>query len=117
MDTRLRRWGSIVIPIASLAITFVTVTGSLALQFASNREQSTIKLYEVTFKPKQEAYSSFMTALVKASLASNSPTPDQAYLYLDGMEFAFYSFQPFLSDSLGVSSKAYGLYRVVLWTG
>jgi hypothetical protein len=84
------------ITIASLGIAGLSIISSGLLQWRSMIEQRELKQYEVSFKPKQEAYSSFMGAFTKAEVAAVAH--EQANM-LDGfnrMESAYFLFEPFL---------------------
>jgi hypothetical protein len=58
-EARSKKWGTVIIPLASLFLVGLSIFGTAAIQWASLREQGDLKRYEVSFKPKQEAYSEF----------------------------------------------------------
>lgn len=92
-----RWWTSFIIPLVSLGVAIVSVIGTVSVQWFSIREQAASKRYEVDFRPKQQAYSSFMLAInliVGAVAAQNGA---EYLAQMDQMELAFFSLEPFLS--------------------
>lgn len=59
-EEKIRRWTSMWIPLLSLFIALSAVISSAYMQIRNNNTQVDLKRYEVTFKTKQDAYSSFM---------------------------------------------------------
>jgi hypothetical protein len=75
------------ITVFSLFIALATVGTSLF----SIREQSDLKRYEVTFKPKQTAYSDFMSAFDETSVAAFKHDDQKTLADFVRMETAFLS--------------------------
>jgi hypothetical protein len=55
-ESKTKFFGTVIIPIVSLFIAFCSIAVSGYLQFKSMNEQNYLKMYEISFKPKQEAY-------------------------------------------------------------
>lgn len=99
-DANQRKWSSIVIPLGSLAVALVSVLSSMGIQWVSIREQGELKRYEVSFKPKQEAYSNFMGALVNATNAAALQDKATLLVQFGRMEMAYFLIEPFLGAQL-----------------
>jgi len=97
-EAKSRKWGTVIIPLASLLIAGLSVFGSVAVQWTSLREQRELKRYEVSFKPKQEAYSAFMNAFTKAAFYAQSGDEANALQEVTRMDATYYLFEPFLSE-------------------
>jgi hypothetical protein len=99
-ESRSRRWSTVVIPLVSLLVAGISVLSGLYAQWMSQNAQKQIKFYEVGFKPKYDAYSTFMGAIVNMS-ASAVAHDEHAVLSENAkLEAAFYSLEPFLDPHL-----------------
>ena len=94
-DEKSRRMGTMV-TIGSLGIAALSIFSSAWLQLQSMREQRELKQYEVSFKPKQEAYSNFMSAFTKAMLAANAHEQANVFTEFSRMDLPYFLFEPFL---------------------
>jgi hypothetical protein len=95
-DTSIRKWGTIVIPALSILLALIALSASTWVGWSSIREQTAMKRYEVSFKPKQEAYSKFMSAMTAAGLAALANDKVNALKELSQGEQAYFLFEPFL---------------------
>ena len=98
-EARSKLWSTVVIPSASLFLVAASLAGTTIVQLASLREQRELKQYEVSFKPKQEAYADFMTALTNLALYSESADRENANREAARMDTSFYHLEAFLSAS------------------
>ena len=98
-EARVKKWSSVVIPFLSLLLAFLSVSTTVWLQRKSIDEQSDLKRYEVSFKPKQEAYSKFMSAISAAALSATAQEKENLLSQLSQAEQAYFSFEPFLKES------------------
>jgi hypothetical protein len=94
-EERSRRIGTIA-TIGSLIVAGLAILTNGGLQWLSMREQRELKQYEVSFKPKQEGYSTFMSALTKGVLAVDLHERADAVAEFNRMESAYFLFEPFL---------------------
>jgi hypothetical protein len=119
-EERAKRWSSMWIPILTTIVALTAVSSSAYLQIRSINTQRDLKQYEVGFKPKQEAYSSFMRALILAFDSALNRDHNALVTNLDKMESTYYGLQPFLNESTqatiwdqyqNFSSMCYGLAK------
>jgi hypothetical protein len=99
-EARVKTWSSIVIPFLSVLLALLSVSSTVWLQRKSIEEQSDLKRYEVSFKPKQEAYSKFMSAISAAALSAVAQEKENLLSQLSEAEQAYFLFEPFLKDDL-----------------
>lgn len=97
-EGKFKRFGTVWIPIGSLLLAALSVGATGISQWKSIESQEKLKFYEVEFKPKQEAYSTFMNELMLSALAANKHSEDEALDHINKMESAFYRFEPFLDE-------------------
>jgi hypothetical protein len=105
-EARARKWSSLIIPLASLLVAIVSVVGSIAIQRYSIGEQTAMKQYQISFKPKQEAYSNFMVASALAVTATAAQDQENLMKQITTMESSYYSFEPFLKEAERTKIKA-----------
>jgi hypothetical protein len=98
-EAKSKKWGTVIIPLASLLVAGLSVFGSVAVQWVALREQRELKKYEVSFKPKQESYSTFMGAFMKAAISAEAGDEPSTLQEVTRMEANYYLFEPFLSDA------------------
>ena len=97
-ETRLKKWGTIVIPALSILLALIALSASTWVGWSSIREQSAMKRYEVSFKPKQEAYSKFMSAIGNAATSAPAHEKEKVFNELTQAEQAYFLFEPFLDN-------------------
>jgi hypothetical protein len=95
-ETRLKRWGTVVIPAVSIFLGFAALFASSWIGWSSISEQTAMKRYEVSFKPKQEAYSRFMSAIGDAAVSAPARDKENVLKQLSQAEQAYFLFEPFL---------------------
>jgi hypothetical protein len=72
---------------------------SAYLQRHSLTQQAHLTRYQVTFKPKQESYTQFMSGFLEAFDAANRRNRVEVVRSLDRMEAAYFAFEPFLEPT------------------
>ncbi len=97
-EARSRKWNSIIIPLASLMLVGFSTLSTIWLQRSSSREQVALKHCEVSFVPKQRAYSDFMIDLEDVVGAAEAGNKQDFLVQTERMNSAFYSLEPFLGD-------------------
>ncbi|TWA93557.1 hypothetical protein [Bradyrhizobium stylosanthis] len=97
-EARSKKWSTVIIPLASLLLAFVSVIGTTWVQWSSIREQRELKRYEVSFKPRQEAYTAFMSSFTNAFLYADTSDRDRLDGAIARMESSYYLFEPFLPE-------------------
>lgn len=93
-EEKLKRWGTVIIPIGALAVALM----AQAAQWKTSNDQQDLKFYEVSFKPKQENYIAFMTAFNESILACMSADAQKALVQRNRLESAYFALDPFLDD-------------------
>jgi hypothetical protein len=96
-EAQVRFWGTI-ITLGSVIVALLSVLVTSWLQLTSNREQSILKRYEVSFKPKQEAFSKFMIAIATAPLYAAAQDTQNLQAQLSQADQGYYLFAPFLDE-------------------
>jgi hypothetical protein len=96
-EGRFKRIGAAWIPLASLILALLSVTVTGFTQWYSINEQSRLKHFEVGFRPRQEAYTSFMTGFHAATISAASHDPKEMQAGFGKMEAAVHLMSPFLS--------------------
>ncbi len=74
-EEKIRRWSLLWTPIVSLLIAFLSLLGSLYVSYQTGRDQSALKRYEVSFRPKLEAYTHFMLSISRSFDQALEPGP------------------------------------------
>jgi hypothetical protein len=99
VETRQEWWQkfSQIITAGSLIIALSAVVVS----WDSVRQQSALKQYEVTLKPKQTAYSDFMAAFDETAVAAFKHDEAKTLGNFTRMETSFYILEPFLDQGTG----------------
>ena len=95
-EGKFKRVGTVWIPIGSLFLAMLSVVVGGIGTWKSIASQESLKRYEVSFKPKQESYSTFMNQLMLAAIASNARDETLALDHITKMEAAYYQMEPFL---------------------
>jgi hypothetical protein len=93
-EEKLKRWGTVIIPMGALAVALM----AQASQWKTSNDQRELKFYEVSFKPKQENYTTFMSSFNAAVLACTSADEQTALLQINRMESAYFALDPFFDD-------------------
>jgi hypothetical protein len=100
-EQRLKKWSSIVIPLASAALTaLVAITSILSSNRAQARaldNQVQLTRLQVTAKPKQEGYTAFMRHLRGAYTEAAHGDTMRVNRALDDLESDYLGIEPFLS--------------------
>ncbi len=102
-EERTRRFSTLWIPLGSMLITIVALGTSAAIQVRGLSAQRELTQYEVSFRPKQEAYASLMTGLAAAfdsTLAGNVTGARQSG---ELARRAFVQLEPFLLEPVRTS--------------
>jgi hypothetical protein len=89
----------LVIPVLSLVTAIVSLLGTAYVQFNINRAQTELKQYELGFKPKQEAYTAFMSSLLAVYDAATTADGGKLVSATSRMESVYFTFEPFLSPT------------------
>jgi hypothetical protein len=92
-EEKLKRWGTVIIPISALAVALM----AQAAQWKTSNDQRDLKFYEVSFKPKQENYTAFMSSFNEATLVCASDEP-KARVQINRMESAYFALDPFFDE-------------------
>lgn len=95
-----KKWTTLVLPamavLSSLLLGIASLGASIYIQRASASDTRELKQYEVGFKPKQEGYSAFMSALQDAALATFSGDEAKLVIQFSRMEASYHGLEPFL---------------------
>lgn len=97
-EEKLKRWGTVVLPTAAILVTLAVALTAQALQWKTSNDQRYLKFYEVSFKPKQENYTAFMSSFNEAILACASADEQKALVQINRMESAYFALDPFFDD-------------------
>ena len=89
----------ICIPLSSALIALAAVISTTIIQVKSLDSQRRLKIYEVSFKPKQDGYSEFMKNLYVAFECTYQGIHPNVVRACDELQIAYYTFKPFLTDS------------------
>jgi hypothetical protein len=108
-DQKIKKYGGMWIPLLSLLITLVTIISNVYLQDRTINTQVVLKKYEVSLKPKQEAFSIFMKSFYETYESAYSNNTNQLLISLQKMESSFYNMEPFLDS--GSRNKVWGKYQ------
>jgi hypothetical protein len=115
-EMRTKKWGTVIIPTMSLILAIGSVFATTGIQMFSINEQSSMKRYEVSFKPKQEAYSKFMAALAAAPISASAASTleqegEKMLRELSEAKQAYFMYEPFLDDeSRAVVIQIFAIY-------
>lgn len=101
-DGKFKRLASLWLPLVSLAVAGLSVGVTGFSQWKSIESQVELKHYEVSFRPKQESYATFMHELMLAAISANRHDEEGALDHLNRMESAYYQFEPFLTTQLRI---------------
>ena len=93
-----KRWANIRMPLLSLVIALAAVISSAYIQIRTNNTQAELKKYEVTFRTKQDAYSSFMRYVLTSFESAYKNDVDSLIGNLGRLETSYYTIEPFLDD-------------------
>jgi hypothetical protein len=91
---RLARWNS-----RATNISLLIALGTVAATWWGIHEQAQLKQYEVTFVPKQLAYSELMSSFDETTVVAFKHDEKATLANLSRMETSFFKLQPFLSPS------------------
>lgn len=108
-EEKRRRWSAIILPSAAILSSLLVAVISVSFQWKTSADQKELKLYEVSFRPKQEVYTTFMSAFSEAVLATFSADETRALIEINRMESAYNSMEPFLNEE--ARQKAFHLYK------
>jgi hypothetical protein len=96
-EQKWKKWKEVGIPIGSLVIALVTVILTSYWQYENIQEQRMMKLYEISFKPRQEGYSVIMDSFGSAFESAAYRDGENTRKNLKKMESGFFSIKPFLT--------------------
>ena len=96
-EQKSKRWTAVMIPLASILLAAFSAGTTFELGRENLTEQSRLKLYEVSFKPKQDAYSKLMVALSNAIMAAGSNDQKAVLPDLIEAKSAYFPMEPFLT--------------------
>jgi hypothetical protein len=97
-EEKLKRWGTIVLPTGAILVSLAVALAAQGLQWKTINDQRNLKFYEVSFKPKQENYTAFMSLFNEAILACASADEQKARVQINRMESAYFALDPFFDD-------------------
>jgi hypothetical protein len=90
----------------SLGVAALAVVTSAAIQIKSIGDQSKLKEFEVTFRTKQDGYSTFMSSYLEAADAASGRDRARTLVSLNRMEAAYYALVPFLARDVRIDLLA-----------
>ena len=96
-EKRLKKISNIWIPLISMVVALFAIVSSAYMQGKSLDQQTDLKKYEVSFIPKHQNYSFFMSSLIRAWDSAGNNDHAGLIASLDKIETAYYSLEPFLS--------------------
>ena len=99
-DYKSKKWTNIWIPLASLIVALSAVLSSVILQVKTQHSQIEMKKYEISFQPKRQNYSSFISNLFYAFESAKNINHVSLKNKLDQIEIAYYNIEPFLDQNL-----------------
>jgi hypothetical protein len=105
-EEKWKRWKEVGIPLISIVIALLTVLFTSYWQYENIQAQREIKEYELSFRPRQEGYSKFMTLINNGYelSAKTAKLPDQVKSgnemvgYFSQLENTYYGIEPFLTE-------------------
>jgi hypothetical protein len=97
-DEKWRVFSSFILPLVSLLVAGISVISTVWLQRISSSEATALKHYEVSFLPKQRAYSEFMMDFDSVIETIGDRNKHDFVMQMEKMNYAFYSFEPFLDE-------------------
>jgi hypothetical protein len=74
-EQKIKRLSSVWIPFLSTLIAFLALGSSMYVQYHSSKDQRALKEYELSFRPKLEAYTHFMLAISQSFDRAVDPVP------------------------------------------
>jgi hypothetical protein len=95
-EEKVKRWASIRLPLLSMLIALVALISTAYIQIKNNNTQAELKRYEVTFRTKQDSYSSFMRYVAESFESGYKKDLDSLIRNLDRLETSYYAIEPFL---------------------
>lgn len=95
-EQKVKRWTNILIPLFSVLIALTALISNAYIQIRINRTQADLKGYEVTFKTKQEGYSSLMSYVLASFESAYKKDSGSLVANLDRLETSYYTIEPFL---------------------
>lgn len=98
-EEKIKRVSLIAIPLVSSVIALASLFGTLLIQKSTSELQFHMKRYEVSFKPKQESYTSFVTMMFAAYEAASNDNRSELRSRLNAMDAAYLAMEPFLEES------------------
>ena len=97
-EEKVRRWTTIVIPVLSLLVAFLSVGATMYMQYQNLQTQSANSMYQITIQPKQANYASLMSSLFGAYEAAIAPDQARMYTSINEIEKSIYALEPFLEE-------------------
>jgi hypothetical protein len=89
---------TVIIPFLSVLAVLASLGWNLYLQKLSLSQQDQTKHYEVSFKPKQDAYSKFMMALTNTATNASTGNKTDLEKRLSDLDESYYQIEPFLNS-------------------
>ena len=87
------------IPLISAAIALAGVASGYVLNAWSERSQTALKTFEVTFPEKQKSYAKFMRLVHDSFYSAAWRQKEQHYQFVDELQASYYGMEPFLSTA------------------
>ena len=97
--TNQSRLKDIGIPLISAAIALVGVASGYVLNAWTERSQTSLKTFEVTFPEKQKSYAKFMRLMHDSFYSAAWRQKEQHYQFVDELQASYYGMEPFLSTA------------------
>lgn len=98
MSNAQSRFKEIGIPLISAAIALVAALSGYILNAWTERSQSELKTFEVTFPEKQKSYARLMRLLSDSFYSAAWRQKNNHYKYVDELEASYFGLEPFLSE-------------------
>lgn len=92
-----RQWvTAFVIPLVTTLVAMATLVTTIYFQARTIDQQTELKRYEVTFKPKQEGYAQFMRQAYSAYRTATTGDRAETVVRLNELESTFHALEPFV---------------------
>jgi hypothetical protein len=98
-EGKLRRVGTVWIPLASLVLALLSVSVTGLANWYSLKEQAHLKYLELSFRPRQDAYVNFMSGVHSASISATTRNLNELTSSFRKIEEALLSMTPFIEFS------------------
>jgi flagellar motor component MotA len=107
-DPNSRRWQNLLLPLGSLLVAVLTTITAMITQYQSSQLQFqlkqldfSMKAFELTFRPKQDAYVVFMKQLYRTHETAISKDTTNLPKEFSALETAYLELDPYIDDYSG----------------